>query len=341
MSVRLPLVVVLAGSAAFAATATGASGLPVTEHPHPLVERHARDVVSTRVFRDTHGAGKGTMLVRVKKRYRYANARADERWFGVTTITVRGPGGSKVVRDTDRLIHPASGQVVDHRVMLSRAEAERILGPRGNRAKVRVTVRGHMEMRGAARETGAIVGVGGNAGSGGNGGNGGAGGVAGPLVIGGAGGNGGAGGTGVLSVSSTPSYPPPAQSWGNDALFVFWTQTKPFRPYVGALYVPGWQDPQWAAIVLQPRYDSAGNPMSGLLGTTGAFTMTDGYQGNLNWCPPVVPGTVSGAVPMPGSTGAFPNKPATVSWQWSGLWAHCDGSQSVGPTVMARDARVS
>jgi hypothetical protein len=331
----------LAGSAALAASAAGASGPPVTEQPHPLAERHARDVVSTRVFRDTHGAGKGTMLVRVKKRYRYAHARADERWFGVTTIFVRGPGGSKVVRDTDRLIHPAAGQVVDHRVVLSRAEARRILGPRGNRAKVRVTVRGHMEMRGAARENGALVGAGGSGGAGGNGGAGGAVGVVGIGGAGGNGGNGGAGGTGLLSVTSTPSYPPPAQSWGNYTLFVYWTQTQPYRPYAGALYVPGWQSPQWAAIVLQPRYNRAGNPMSGLLGTGGTFQMTAGYQSNARWCPPAPPATVSGAVPAPGSTGAFPNRPATVSWQWSGLWGDCNQSQSVGPTVMARDASAS
>jgi hypothetical protein len=336
MSVRLPFVVALAGSAALAAPAAGASGPPVTEQPHPLAERHARDVVSARVFRDTHGAGKGTMLVRVKKRYRYAQARADERWFGVTTITVRGPGGRKVVRDTDRLIHPAAGQVVDHRVVLSRAEARRILGPRGNRAKVRITVRGHMEMRGAVRETG-VAGTGGNGGAGGYGGDGGLGTVA----IGGTGGNGGAGGTGLLGVTSTASYPPPAQSWGNYALFVYWTQTQPFRPYAGAFYVPGWQSPRWAALVLQPWYDSVGNPMSGLLGSDGTFQMTAGYQSNARWCPPAPPATVSGAVPTPGSTGAFPNQPATVSWQWSGLWVNCHESQSVGPTVIARDASTS
>jgi hypothetical protein len=29
----------------------------------------------------------------------------------VTTIQLRGPGGTKVVRDVDRLVHPAAGQM--------------------------------------------------------------------------------------------------------------------------------------------------------------------------------------------------------------------------------------
>lgn len=314
---RKPLVTVALMGAAVAAAAVGPGGA-MAQAPAPQPDPYAFEVVSTRLFADTAGAGKGTLLARVKARYRYSPASAGERWYGVTTVTLRGQGGAKTVRDVDRLVHPASGQMVDHRVVLGPREARRILGARGLRAKVRVIVRGHMEMRGVARESGAVSSAPGGRGS-----------------NGGAGGSGGSGG--LFSVAPVAAYPPSAQSWGNYTFWVAWTNSRPYRPYAMAFYVAGYRGPFNFSIVLQPDYDGAGNPTSGLIGPDGRFRMVSTAQANARWCPPASPGLVTGQVPTPGPGGAFPAEAALVSWSWSGLAYDCGGSQSVADTLLQRD----
>jgi hypothetical protein len=147
----------------------------------------------------------------------------------------------------------------------------------------------------------------------------------------GTGGNGGD--CALLGVAPVSDYPPQPQPWGNYAFWIYWTQSTPYRPYAGALYAPG-----GTGVVLQPDFDRSGTPPSGLLGADGSFAMTSTNQGNLWWCPAAPPATVTGTAPQPGSGGVFPNLPASVGWQWSGLLSNCHGEQRVAPVAMPRDA---
>lgn len=296
-----------------------ASSNPPNQNP-----RHAFDVISTRVYADTSGAGRGTMLARVKARYRFTPALSNERWVGVTTITLQGPGGSKVVRDRDRLVHPAQGQVVDHRVAIGTAEAARILGPKGHRADVRVRVRGHIEMHGAVETglaSGAAGGNGGNGGAGGAlGGTGGNGGVGGN---GGAGGNGGSGGSaGLLDVAPTAQFPPSQQTWGGGNFVVFFTDSAPYRPYAAAWYA---YSVAFGAQIVEPAYDANGNPTSGYIRAGNTFQMSAPAVFNCL----ATPATVSGTVP-PQANGVFANGPAVLTAQL------CPGTE--GPYSLPRDA---
>ena len=146
MNRTAPALLAVTGAALIAAApamaAPASPGAMAMDAPRSSVQ-----VIGARLYADTQGAGKGTLLARTKVRYRHSAAVRGQPWFGSTVITVRGPGGSKTVRDVDRLRHAAAGQIVDHRVIISRAEAARILGPDGARAKVRLRVRGHLELR--------------------------------------------------------------------------------------------------------------------------------------------------------------------------------------------------
>lgn len=311
----------LAGCAIAVGIAGTAVAGPATPHQ---AARHSFDVISTRVYSDTAGAGKGTMLARVKARYRFTPALANERWIGVTTITLKGPGGSKTVRDRDRLVHPAHGQVVDHRVVIGRAEAARILGPKGHRSDVRVSVRGHIEMHGAAEKGLASGAAGGNGGNGGNagllvgaGGNGGAGAVAGN---GGNGGNGGAGG--LFDVGPTAQFPPSQQTWGGGNFVVFFTDTAPYRPYAAAWYA---YSPTFGAQMVEPGYDANGNPTSGYIRPGNTFQMSASVVFNCLSTPATVNGTVPAQV-----NGGFADGPAVITAQL------CPGTE--GPYSLPRDA---
>jgi len=243
-------------------------------------------------------------------------------------ITVRGPGGSKTVRDLDLLRHATAGQIVDHRVVIGRAEAARILGPAGARAKVRLRVRGHLELRAptgeaSRRDTSVIVcqtvGGGGGlcpsaagvAGSGGNGASGG---------NGGAGGNGGSEGFGAAgSLVSTGSFPPVGANWGSPdgELVVNWTFSRPYQPYVAGLYIYDAGDGA-GSVSMQPDYDGNDNPTSGVITPGNTFTI----QAPLNdgFCVPGATFTASGSVPPHTSAqagGVFITGNAVASWNSS------------------------
>ena len=324
----------VAAPASPGATATATA----TEAPRSSVE-----VIGARLYADTRGPGAGTLLARTKVRYRHSVAVRGQPWFGSTVITVRGPGGSKTVRDVDRLRHAAAGQIVDHRVVISRAEAARILGPAGVRAKVRLRVRGHLELRvptgqASRREAGVPVcqsigggggvcpgaaapgGPGGNGGAAGAGvvaGNGGAGGDGGNAGLLGVAGNGGAGNFGAAGGMLTgPGYPPVGATWGNPDgdLMVNWTFSQPYQPYVAGLYI---YDAGGGAgsVAMQPSYDGNDDPTSGVINPDNTFTV----QSSLNdaYCVPGATFTATGAVPPHMSAqagGGFTTGNAVASW---------------------------
>ncbi|MFM8828281.1 MAG: hypothetical protein ACKOGE_03230, partial [Actinomycetota bacterium] len=262
------------------------------------------DVIGSLLYADTQGAGKGTLLARTKVRYRHAGAERGEPWYGSTVITVRGPGGSKTVRDVDLLRHAAAGQIVDHRVVIGRAEAARILGPAGARAKVRLRVRGHLELRAPLGEMAAA----GNGGAGASGGN------------GGAGGNGGSGVFGAVgSLVNTGSFPPVGANWGSPdgELTVNWTFSQPYQPYVAGLYIYDAGNGA-GSVSMQPDYDGNDNPTSGVITPGNTFTI----QAPLNdgFCVPGATFTASGSVPPHTSAqagGVFITGNAVASWNSS------------------------
>lgn len=314
----------IAVAPAMAAPASPGAMASATEAPRSSVE-----VIGARLYADTQGAGKGTLLARTKVRYRHSAAVRGQPWFGSTVITVRGPGGSKTVRDVDRLRHAAAGQIVDHRVVISRAEAARILGPAGVRAKVRLRVRGHLELRvptgEASRSEAGVpvcqtIGGGGGvcpgaAAPGGAGGNGGA--AAGAGVVAG---NGGAGNFGAAGgMLSVPGYPPVGATWGNPDgdLMVNWTFSQPYRPYVAGLYIYD-VGGNAGSVAMQPSFDGNDDPTSGVINPDNTFTM----QAPLNdaYCVPGATFTATGAVPPHMSAqagGGFTTGNAVAGWSSS------------------------
>ena len=319
----------IAVAPAMAAPASPGAMASATEAPRSSVE-----VIGARLYADTQGAGKGTLLARTKVRYRHSAAVRGQPWFGSTVITVRGPGGSKTVRDVDRLRHAAAGQIVDHRVVISRAEAARILGPAGVRAKVRLRVRGHLELRvptgeASRSEAGVPVcqSIGGGGGvcpgaaaPGGPGGNGGVGGDAASGGNGGVGSNGGAGNFGAVgAMLSVPGYPPVGATWGSPDgnLMVNWTFSQPYRPYVAGLYIYA-VGGNAGSVAMQPSFDGNDDPTSGVINPDNTFTM----QAPLNdaYCVPGATFTASGAVPPHMSAqagGGFTPGNAVASWSSS------------------------
>ena len=311
----------------------------------------ASDAVRTRVFYDTAGAGKGAMLVRVVGRYRHANAKPGERWFGRATATLIGPGGRKVIRDTDVLPNIASGELVEHRVVIGRGEARRILGPKLHRASLTVRTRGQLFRSGAVGNStdpynepnfggsggnGGDGGIAVDVGAGGKGGNGGAGGNAGAAVVGGNGGNGAGGRGGLLGpavassltvtvsdVYGAGTLPPAPQSWGG-RLVVFFGDVAPFRPYVASMLVSTPGSPAGVFDTrLEPNYSAPGRPTSGYVAADGTFTMTGNREPVGDTCPAPPSWLVTGTLPR-FSDGLFvnvPSLPATVSYRWTGLWS--------------------
>lgn len=247
----------LVGAVAIAAVATPAFATPAAPG-EPT--RHSFDVVSAKIYVDSAGAAKGMMQARVRARYRFTAALPGEKWVGVTTMTMKGPGGSKTVRDRDRLLHLAAGQPVDHRMLVSRAEAARILGPRPKSAKVRVFVHGHLELQGQRpHEALNVYGMG-------------------PIP----------GFGGYLPPMYTTTFPPSARVWGGeigDQLAVQVTDNAPFRPYVSYVYVMD--------TPVEPAYLSNGDPVTGFIEADNTFALTGAVP---NW-PCAVPTSVVGSVP--------------------------------------------
>lgn len=326
-----PALLGVAGVAlAAAASLTAAPPAPATAAE---ATRTAADVLAGRVYIDTAGPGKDIVLVRSRSRYRYTGATAGEHWFGVTTVTLRGPGGTKTVRDADRLRQPAHGEVVEHRVLIGRREAARILGPDGARAKVRVRARAHLELRANAQENGLAAAPG--AGNGSLGGNGGAGGNAGLLGSGASGdwtpaaGN---GSTGGVPLVTTERYPPVTQSWGGGAFSVEWTWDPPYRPFAAALVVHLPASATVASAELQVDYDANGMPLSGFVTRGNTFTMQSSTLDAA--CGPGEDSTVWGRTPPRWMGESFsPTIPARVGW----TVLNCGGPFTQGPQDYSPD----
>lgn len=247
----------LLGAAAIAGATTQALATPAAPR-EPT--RHSFEVISATIYVASAGAAKGSMQARVRARYRFTPALPGEKWIGVTTMTMKGPGGSKTVRDRDRLLHLAAGQPVDHRMPISRAEAARILGPRPKAAKVRVFVRGHLEMQGqGANEALNVYGMG---------------------LIPGFG--------GYLPPMYTTTFPPSARVWGaatGNQFAVQVTDNAPFRPYVSYVYVMD--------TPVEPAYLPNDDPATGFIQADNTFALTGAVP---NW-PCSGPTSVTGSVP--------------------------------------------
>jgi|GEM_PF-3622614 len=284
--------------------------------------------VRTSLHLDTAGTHAGTLLVRTVARYRKADAQPGERWLGQATLTVIGPGGRTVVRDTRPLPHVALGGLVEHRMVIGRTETRRILGSTMQRATVRVRGTGRIVRAGAGAsqvrrvENGAgnnspalpIQSIGGGAAITVNAG----------VLIGG-----GYSPTAQarhsfrgppLRVNAAMSWPPPPQTWGGQ-LTVSFLGGWPYTAFVSSMVVPVTPQPGYPSQVqLEPTYSATGVPTSGVVGPDGTFMLT-GSQVAGNTCPQVG-FTVAGQLPPRLSrtgTGPFGPGTAQVAYTWSGV----------------------
>lgn len=228
--------VAVLAAAVVAITATPALASPPAPAEPP---RFSFEVFSAKLYVDSAGAAKGTMQARVRALYRFAPALPGEHWIGVTTIILRGPGGSKTVRDRDRLTHLAHGQPVDHRVAISPAEASRLLGSKPASAKVRVRVWGHLELQGHGANEALHVTP-----------------SWGPVPLFG----------GVVTPVSVATMPLPAQVWGEGQLEVQVTDNPPFRRFVAYAYAQG--------VPVVPDRLTNLDPTSGFIQADNSFQVT-------------------------------------------------------------------
>jgi hypothetical protein len=191
----VPRAAIFAAIAALALCAV-AAGSGHARKPLAVKVDHAR------VYYDGAGPGKGELLVRVFTDY--GRRGLTGKWWGLTEVTIRGPGGSVMLRDIDRLNHPELGERIDHRMLLHPAAARRIMGRAGARAHLSIVAAAYMlPRRGPAGATRALC----------------------CAVDMGAG----------LNVVS--SFPPEQRTFGNGALTVVSTEFAPFQSYASRLVV--------------------------------------------------------------------------------------------------------
>ena len=101
---------------------------------------------------------------------------------------------------------------------------------------------------------------------------------------------------------------------------VFFGDVAPFRPYVASMLVatPG-SPPGVFDLRVEPSYSAPGRPTSGYVAADGSFTMTGDKEPYGDTCSAPPSYTVTGTLPPLTGT-AFAPGPATVSYQWTGLW---------------------